>query len=281
MSGTNFQKIGYNISPDFRRMHLLPKLFLLFCLCIPLINEPAHSQDRQSDSVTISYKGNMGVFISSGKLDVLIDGLHDFYRPDYLNTPVAELQKIFQRSGAYIKLGIALFTHFHRDHFSASLTKSFLEASPAHKAGGAPQVVDSLPINQTINAWNRDSIIFSDNSADLKIKSFNIPHTGQQRHSQVQNVAYLLEISGKYILHIGDAETDAAAFEKLKRRKIDVMVVPLWFLMGEGRQIIADIRPRTVIATHISPRETQSLAEYAIPGVKTYFFTTINQAVKI
>ena len=94
MSGTNFQKIGYNISPDFRRMHLLPKLFLLFCLCIPLINEPAHSQDRQSDSVTISYKGNMGVFISSGKLDVLIDGLHDFYRPDYLNTPVAELQKM-------------------------------------------------------------------------------------------------------------------------------------------------------------------------------------------
>jgi hypothetical protein len=61
------------------------------------------------------------------------------------------------------------------------------------------------------------------------------------------------------------------------------MIVPVWFLMNkEGIRIIKEtIKPRTVIATHISPDEKQTMDKYKLPGIETFFFTTINQAVKI
>lgn len=225
----------------------------------------------------------MGVLISSGKVDVLIDGLHEYYGPEYLHTPGTEIQSIMAQTGPYSKLRIATFTHYHRDHYSAGLASSFLKVSRDNRVIGSPQVIDSLSKDRTIDAWNRNGVAFRDTAARFTIESFNIPHVSPQRHSKVQNVAYVVQTAGIKILHIGDAERDTVAFSRFRNAGIDVLVSPIWFLTSdEGRRIILDIiKPRTVIATHISPRETQSLEHYRLPGMQTHFFSTINQAVKV
>ena len=95
----------------------------------------------QSREIVLSYKGNMGVLISFPTRSVLIDGLHEFYRPAYLPTPPAELQKIVSRKDPYANLKLALFTHYHKDHYNAMLASKFLDISKENVVIGSNQVV--------------------------------------------------------------------------------------------------------------------------------------------
>ena len=236
----------------------------------------------RDNAITITYTGNMGILISSWNTSLLVDGLHEYYGPDYLNTPAVEVNKIIQKQNPYTNLNLALFTHYHRDHYSAKLTRDFLRSSSRRNVAGSPQVIDSLSAVQVMNAWNRNGLLIQDTASELSIYSFDVPHTGPQRHSKVQNIAYLVKLGKLGLLHIGDADIDISHFKKLNIGMVDVMVVPVWFIMDqEGRQIIEHIKPRTVIATHISPIQQNDLSKYKFNEITTHFFTVINQAVTV
>ena len=233
--------------------------------------------------LTITYTGNMGIFVSSSEASILIDGLHEYYGPGYLNPPGSEISKILHQGTPYTGLANVLFTHYHRDHYSAHLSKGFLQSSEKNRVIGAPQVIDSLPVSQTVNAWNKNALLFTDTAQRLSVFGFDIPHTWPQRHSKVQNVAYLIDLDQLTILHIGDADTDTSAFSRLKLGRVDAMIVPIWFLMNkEGIRIIREIiKPGRVIATHISPVDSRGIEKYRLPGIETHFFTVMKQAVII
>jgi L-ascorbate metabolism protein UlaG (beta-lactamase superfamily) len=270
-------------------MHFLtdryhPKAALLlipFLLLVPFWSNP--QTQKSKDEITISYKGNMGIHISNSRISVLIDGLHEYYGPEYLYPPASEINKMINRQDAYNNLTLALFTHYHKDHYSAKLVRAFLQSSLQNRVVGSTQVADSLTTQQTIIAWNKNQKIFTDTSSDLSIYAFNIPHTWPERHSKVQNIAYIIKTGGSSILHIGDAAADASAFNAVKKEKIDVMIVPIWFLMDdEGIKIIREIiKPAKVIATHISPNEKKGWDRYKLPGTDTHFFTRLNQLVQL
>lgn len=237
----------------------------------------------QVKSLNISYVGNMGVLVNSQNGSILIDGIHEFYGPEYLNTPAQELNKILQRQSPYDKLTTLLFTHYHKDHYSSNLANSFLKLSQQNRVAGSPQVIDSLAADQTVDGWNKNGMLFKDAMSGLAVYAFNIPHTGQQRHSKVQNIAYLVKSDKLNILHIGDADIDPAAFERIKLGKVDILIAPIWFLTNQkGIQLIQEIiRPGKVIATHISPQEKQSLEKYKLAGTETYFFTRIGEIITL
>lgn len=225
----------------------------------------------------------MGVLISNSKSSVLIDGLHEYYGPAYLNTPQVEVDKMLQQKDPYKELELLLFTHMHRDHYSDKLAKELIQSSLTTRVVGAPQVIQSLDVQRTVNSWNRNGVLVTDSAKGFILSAFNIPHTGRQRHADVQNIGYYLKMGNTNFLHVGDADTDLLAFANLKLEKVDAAIVPIWFLMNQnGTRIIKEIlKPRVVIATHISPGETNSMQKYRLPGIETFFFTTINQAVKM
>lgn len=266
-----------------------PYRILSFCV-VAVLTTALYSHERvsnktgnQAGDILISYKGNMGVLISDAKTSVLIDGLHEYYGAGYLNTPNTELSKLLQRRDPYANLSLALFTHFHKDHYSEKLANNFIQSSSNTRVVGAPQVIDALDANRTVTSWNRNSILVTDSATGLALYGFNLPHTGRDRHATVQNVAYYLKMGRTTILHVGDADTDLAAFNGLQLSKVDAAIVPVWFLMNDkGTRIIKEIlKPRIVIATHISPNEKQSMEKYRLPGIQTFFFREINQAVKM
>ena len=266
---------------NFNRIFFVVLLMLQSTIC-GWIRLDRGKKFIRDNAITINYTGNMGILISSLNTSVLVDGLHEYYGPDYLNPPVVEVNKILGRQAPYANLNLALFTHYHRDHYSAKLARDFLRSSSGRYVAGSQKVIDSLAAAQVINAWNRNGLLFKDSASELSIYSFDLPHTGPQRHSKVQNIAYLVKFGKSGLLHIGDANVDLSSFKKLHVGMVDVMVVPVWFLMDkEGKEIIDHIKPHTVIATHISPVRQNDVSKYKLSGIKTYFFTVINQAVII
>jgi L-ascorbate metabolism protein UlaG (beta-lactamase superfamily) len=261
-----------------------PKVSLLlipFLLLVPFRSNPQTKEAK--DKITIAYKGNMGVYIHTSKAAVLIDGLHEYYGPEYLNPPAPEVNKMITRQNSYNNLTLALFTHYHKDHYSVKLARMFLQSSLYSRVAGAQQVTDSLPAQQTIGAWNKNALIFRNDSSAISVYAFNVPHVWPERHSKVQNVAYIVRSGGISILHVGDAHTQPSAFNSFRTEKIDVMIVPIWFLMDdEGIKIIREIiKPAKVIATHISPNEKKGWDQYKLPGIDTHFFTRLNQLVQL
>jgi L-ascorbate metabolism protein UlaG (beta-lactamase superfamily) len=234
----------------------------------------------KNNAVTITYTGNMGVLISNEKTAVWIDGLHEFYGPEYLNPPDSLLEKVFSKTPPFNKLKWLLFTHYHRDHFSKKLVNQFLSLGADRKVVGAAQVVDSFPTKHIIDAWNKNSELIRDDEAGLQIKAFNIPHTWPKRHHKVQNITYLVEIAGIRILHVGDADTDATAFDRIGISSVDVAIVPQWFDSEKGRPIIEKLKPKKVIVTHIAPGERTG-DNNALKKQEPILFEKIGQSVSV
>lgn len=215
---------------------------------------------EENDSVRITYTGNMGVVIESDSGTVWIDGLHRFYKPEYQQTPDGFIDSAKKHSGNFKTLQWLLFSHYHRDHFSAGLTKELAVSNPDIKISGAGQVVDSLSGTHFTNAWNRNGRLNTD-EGEVEIEAFNLKHTWPARHSQVQNLMFSVILNGLRFTHLGDAVNDDPAYQQAAFKDADVLVIPYWLLLNdEGRALIKTSKAKKIIATHIEPNAHPDIA---------------------
>ena len=79
----------------------------------------------------------------------------------------------------------------------------------------------------------------------------------------MQNLGHVLEINGKKILHVGDAEFSKSEFSKVKitRENIDIAILPYWYLIGKNvkEKLTKWINPKHIIASHVPPEEGDEL----------------------
>ena len=87
----------------------------------------------------------------------------------------------------------------------------------------------------------------------------DLPHNPTPSR-RVANVGFLVELDGIRILHVGDADPAAASFgaHHLAGR-VDVAIVPFWYLTGEDDGVRRAIGARVWVATHIPPSDTASV----------------------
>lgn len=241
------------------------------------------SSDVQSQTLTISYLGNMGVVIDDGKQSLIIDGIHSFYDALYMYPPQTLVDSILNRQGRFDKVQSLFVTHRHRDHFDPLLTLRFLQHAGA-RAFVPRQVVDSMALYKNFSSIQkrvtglkpagRDTL----SGLSYPVIALNIPHTYQQRHHAVQNIGYIIEIAGKKILHVGDMDADNDVLESLNllQDKIDIAILPLWMMYdADNRHLVEQwIKPKTVIITHVYSGEKESeLIEFeqSIPGSVIFY----------
>jgi len=210
---------------------------------------------EQKGSVKITYTGNMGVLISTDGEAVWMDGLHKFYKAEYEPTGQQFIEKAKHHDGDFKSLQWLLFSHYHRDHFDAGLTKEIISNSPGVKISGAGQVVDSFTSGLTKNAWNRNgSLNNADMESSVSVEAYNLQHTWPARHSNVQNLMFSVIIDGKRITHLGDSGDTDPAYVQKAFMNADVLVVPYWLLLNEnGKSLLKTSKAKTIIATHIAP----------------------------
>jgi L-ascorbate metabolism protein UlaG (beta-lactamase superfamily) len=99
--------------------------------------------------------------------------------------------------------------------------------------------------------------------AGIDFEILRLSH-GTGRHATIQNLGHVINLGGKKVLHVGDADTAVENFEKfnLDEAGIDIAFIPFWFLLGkQGQTIVREhIKPKQIIAVHISPSEGAAVA---------------------
>jgi L-ascorbate metabolism protein UlaG (beta-lactamase superfamily) len=268
---------------------LLLSLVLATSLCVPdQRSSEAQNIANKDRRVLVTYIANEGVLISSGDKQVLIDGLHRQYKPDYAFPP-DELRKSLEFAAPpYDKINLILVTHVHLDHFHPLSVGMHLQNNRNARLVSSEQIAEAVKkdfngystiesrVERVPHEWKRKVAL---NVSGINLKGLGLRHSSPQ-FSWIQNLGYVVELDGKKFLHIGDADMTEENFSSLGlvEEKIDVAFVPYWFLLtNAGREIVQkQIQPKHVIAVHVPPAEAAQVAEQvrkAYPGALTFSHT--------
>ena len=214
---------------------------------LPKRNEPVEKLN-----LAIKYIANEGVLISSGDKTILIDGLHREYKPAYLFPPADLLQSLENAVKPYDKINLLLVSHIHLDHFHPQSIGLHLKNNPRAALASSEQVVGEVAkdfsdyekiksqIKPVAHEWKKTIEM---NHDGIKIKFLGLRHANKQ-HLSIQNLGHLIEIDGKKLLHIGDADMTAENFSafNLSKEKIDIAFIPYWFLLTiDGLDLVQNI----------------------------------------
>ncbi|HSE19430.1 MAG TPA: MBL fold metallo-hydrolase [Pyrinomonadaceae bacterium] len=227
----------------------------------------------QAPTVEVTYIANEGVLISAGGKQVLIDGLHREYGPEYAFLPAADREKIETAKAPFDQIDLILVSHRHLDHFHPESVGLHLQHNPKAVLVSSQQVVEEVEKNfkdfQAIRSrvtaatppWKER---VSMNVAGIDFEILGLRH-GTGRHAAIQNLGHIIKLGGKKLLHVGDADTSIENFANfnLDKEGIDVAFLPDWFLLSsEGQTLVRDhIKPKQLVAVHVSPSEGARVAE--------------------
>jgi L-ascorbate metabolism protein UlaG (beta-lactamase superfamily) len=230
-----------------------------------------------SPRLTITYLGNMGVAIAAGGRQVVIDGLHHGgVGGAYTAVPDDMLTALEQARAPFGRVDLLLVTHRHADHFDAASVRARLERDSLTTLVAARETVDSLFAPARLGgaagrraraltpAAGREELVEQNG---IRVHVLDLPHNPVRTH-RPENVGFLIELNGLTILHVGDADPDAAKFgpHRLAERKIDVAIVPYWYPDGKAELVRRLIAPRHVIATHVGPDDLAAVRGRVVRG---------------
>ena len=218
-------------------------------------------------TLEITYIANEGVLVASGGKQVLIDGLHREYEPDYAFLPQPYRGQIETAQPPFDKIDVILVSHRHLDHFHPEAVAAHLRHNPRTVLVSSEQIVREIESSTadygairsrvtTITPALRQRTAVT--AAGVEIELLGVGH-GTGRHRDIQNLGHVVALGGKKLLHLGDADTAADIFDALNldEQGIDVAFLPMWFLTSdEGAAVVRNhIKPKHIVAVHLGPRE--------------------------
>ena len=160
-------------------------------------------------------------------------------------------------------LDLILVTHAHPDHFSPQSVVRRLRNDPAAVVVGPPQMVAALGAAGATEQELEERIVEVDlelfdsialDVAGIGVRAYRLKHseymiedpkTGEKidRHRNVENLIYLIEVGGKRLLHVGDAvlSQNPELFSHGGFEKVDFDIVFLeYFDWSEETRAILD-----------------------------------------
>lgn len=237
--------------------------------CTSKSTEPAPTPAARVEAVSpapveITFVDIDGFLLTSDGTKVLVDAFTDM-APRAVRTLLEEAQPPFD------DVDLILTTHIHSDHFDADMVGAHMERCPDALFVSTQAAVDRLRAafpgvaEERLHAFEPDEgqrLQTRLRGVDLEI--LNLPHG-----VPVTNLAFVIHIGGKKLLHTGDLvdPADVAAYG-LAAEDIDVALVPYFFLVQEdlltedGRsELLEAIRAKHVVPMHLS------LMEYGREGM--------------
>lgn len=215
-----------------------------------------------------TYIANSGVLIQSGSVKILIDAFFDDGKGRFLTPTSAQLDAMVAERPPYNNLSLALATHAHPDHFSPTQIGKLLFTNKELNCLATPQVVDSIEaVMDNFESIHDRTLTFPISRAwksytqeGLSVKAAYARHAGKS-NAGVQDLIFLVEVNGKKILHLGDADMDTDRFDELKLdfEEIDIAFVPFWYMTSfyGGEFVRQHIAAKKVVAVHIPDNYNQ------------------------
>jgi L-ascorbate metabolism protein UlaG (beta-lactamase superfamily) len=217
--------------------------------------------------VVITYVGSEAFIIRQGSTKIVIDALLGSGFP-FGESLLARMRSAGQ---PFDGVSVALTTHAHYDHFDPRYVVAHLEADPKTQFVSIGEVTDQLA-QQPGYAAIADrvrTIAFHDGEettftfGDATITAIHAFHVGP---GEIPCVAYLIDLGGVRILHVGDVAMDSAETgllsHGLAERGIDVALINYGrMLTPVGQELIRDlVNARYVIPMHFGTSDTRSVA---------------------
>ena len=224
--------------------------------------------ERQSGPpLAVTYLANMGVLLEVGNRRIVIDGFHHGELDGAPDVPRELLVPLESATGTMRGIEVALTTHRHLDHFAWRSVSARLAADPIIHYVAPSEVVDTLRAHGAIPVPNRVHGLTPPaggrtkiDLGGIRVSALDLPHN-PTRSPRAQNVGYLIRLNGLTILHVGDADPVAERYipHKLTAEKIDVAILPTWYLTGSSTLVRDHIAPRQVIASHVWDGDTTKI----------------------
>ncbi|NOT08933.1 MAG: hypothetical protein HOP28_12110 [Gemmatimonadales bacterium] len=189
-------------------------------------------------TVKITFVGDDGVVITDGAKTVIIDAMPPSFSvvinqitTSWIPAAAGLVSAIQNGTPPYDNISVAMVTHDHLDHWAIASTGSFLASHPQAQLIGPPQVVSNFPGNGQVSPLNPALFQSGETTIDgIRIKAFRMVHFSNfgLDFSSVQNLAFLVEIGGKKILHLGDADYTNENFAPFDfvNENVDVVILP-------------------------------------------------------
>jgi L-ascorbate metabolism protein UlaG (beta-lactamase superfamily) len=189
-----------------------------------------------------------------------------------------------QGAPPFARVDALLVSHDHRDHFDPALVQAFLARHPettlvstdaicatVAAAGGPAARMRRVKID--LGASAVESV------AGVSVKAAGVKHQGDPGFfgwllggTMAENLAWLLTIDGRKILHVGDAITDlnVETYRRLglPAERIDVLFLEYFDFSGATAAFVKnELKPRYIVAMHVpTTRYEEDLAKFR----KTY-----------
>jgi L-ascorbate metabolism protein UlaG (beta-lactamase superfamily) len=240
------------------------------------------THSAQQQGISLTFLANEGVLLSAGGKGVLIDGLFLKYERGYAVPADSTLAALQHARPPFDSVDLVLVTHRHGDHFHPAPITAHLRANPRATLITSRQVIDSLrgyaparalPPGRLMSRTMRPGTRRREVVSGINVELLGLPHGG---HPRVEHLGYIIELGGRRVLHVGDADVSEEAFASLRldTSRIDVALLPSWAVTGrkERRVIERWIRPRQVVAFHVGEGDagkTERAVRAAMPGAIT------------
>jgi L-ascorbate metabolism protein UlaG (beta-lactamase superfamily) len=257
---------------------------------------PAAQPPAPKARLRVTYIANEGVLIASGDTEVMIDGLQRG-RPDMPYDVVAEPERgqLENAQARWSGVDLLLVSHRHDDHYHPEAVGKFLRGSAGATLVTSREVVDKIDRSVTAQpemAGRVRGLVWTPGRAEtitaggVTVTFLGLSH-GTGRVATVQNFGHLVELGGRKVLHLGDSDArpeNFAVFD-LPRRRIDIALVPWWYLeTPEGLDVIRNrIAADKLVFFHIAdielPRARELVARHAPDA--TIFSTQLADHVEI
>lgn len=214
--------------------------------------------------VHLTYLANMGVLLESSDARVVIDGLHRGALAAYAPLLPGVQLALEEARAPYAKLTAIVVTHRHLDHFQAAAVAARMAADTSVVFFAAGETVDSLLARApALRGDGRVRVMRGGEAQVLDgvvIRAIELPHN-PTRTPRAENLGFVVELGGQRILHVGDADPDAAVYRArlVADLRVDAAVVPFWYLT-EQAQVLQAIGARRYIGSHIPLADTSAVA---------------------
>lgn len=250
---------------------------LVVGLVLPVLGAAAHAESDGSKpsagAVSITYLANEGILVSYGDEAVVVDGLFREGVQGYARIDPDTLEKLETSQTPFDKIRMVLVTHLHADHFDAASVVRHLANNSSARLVTSEQVVERVRSATTeydsfgdrvVGVAPKFKIKTEFEVSDVTVEIFKLSHGGG-RFAKIWNLGYIINIGGKRILHIGDAQLNRSTRVPLElhAKAVDVACIPYWLLTNtSGQAFVRDtLRPKHIIAVHVRPSEAVEITD--------------------
>lgn len=160
----------------------------------------------------IFFTTNAGLYFSSGRSEILIDGIHKAEAVGFSEMSGEMKRQMRTSRGLFVGAGTLLFTHLHKDHYDATRVRLYLERHPETGLWGPELSARGITDYEEVG----DTCRF--NCGDFAVTAYSTRHSGTEGEA-CSHYSFMLRgrQTGETFFISGDAVFDPALADEVKK----------------------------------------------------------------